>query len=83
MWLFPVGRLRFEELSFPVNLSVSFLTSDPKEFGVEKFSQLFFHLAPDEIHPLELLIPDALLFYCVFCIVVTVKSSYYSPYITH
>ena len=38
MWLFPIGRLHFEELSFPVNLSVSFSTFDPKEFDIGKFS---------------------------------------------
>ena len=66
MWVFPVRRSRFEELSFPINLLVSFSTSDLEEFSVRKFSRLFFHLAPDEIHPLVLLIPVALLFYCVF-----------------
>ena len=70
MWLFPIGRLRFEELSFSVDLPVSFSTSDPEEFGVAKFSWLFFHLMLDKIHPLALLIPIALLFYCAFSIVV-------------
>ena len=73
MWLFPVGRLRFEELLFPVNLPISFSTSNPEEFSVGKFFRLFFHLAPDKIHPLALLIPTALLFYCIFFIVVVVK----------
>ena len=49
MWLFPIGSPCFEELSFSVNLLVSFLTSNLEEFGVGKFSPLFFHLAPDEI----------------------------------
>ena len=74
MWLFLVGCQHFEELSFSVNLPVSFSTSDPKEFGVAKFARLFFHLAPDEIHPLALLIPTALFFYYIFCIVVAMKT---------
>ena len=63
----------FEELSFPVNLPVSFSTFDPKEFDIKKFSRLLFHLAPDEIHLLTLLIPAALLFYCIFYVVVAMK----------
>ena len=59
------------------------MTSDPEEFSVQKFSRLFFHLAPNEIHPLALLIPVVLFFSCVFCIVIAMKFSYYSPYITH
>ena len=80
MCLFSVGRPHFEELSFPIDLPVSFSTFDPEEYGVGKFSWLFFHLAPDEIHPLALLIPIALLFYYVFCIIVVVKRCclYYS-----
>ena len=73
MWLFPLGCLRFVELSFLVNLSISFSTSDPEEFGAKKFSRLFFHLAPNKIHLLALLIPIALLFYCDFCVIVVVK----------
>ena len=74
MWLFSVGRPHFEELSFSVNLSVSFLTSDLEEFGVGKFSRLFFHLAPDEIHPLALLIPARLLFFIVVCITYRIQA---------
>ena len=73
MWLFPVGRSRLEELSFSVNLSVSFSTYDPEEFGVAKFSRLFFHLVPNEIHPLALIIPVVLLCYCIFCVIIAVK----------
>ena len=56
----------FEELLFPVNLPISFSTSNPEEFGVGKFFRLFFHLVPDEIHPVALLIVVVLFFYCVF-----------------
>ena len=83
MWLFPIGRPHFEELSFSINLLVSFSTFDLEEFGVAKFSRIFFHLAPHKIHPLALLIPVVSLFYCIFCIVVAMKFSYYNPYITH
>ena len=58
-WLCLVGRPHFEELSFPVNQPISFSTSDREEFGSGKFSRLFFHLVPNEIHPLALLIPTA------------------------
>ena len=73
MWLSPVGRLRFEELSFSDNQPFLFSTSNLEELGVAKFSRRIFHLALDEIHPLALLIPTALVFYCVFCVVVAVK----------
>ena len=72
-WLSPVGHPPFEELSFSDNQPFSFSTSNPEELGVAKFSQRIFHLAPDEIHPLALLIPTALGFYYMFCVVVAVK----------
>ena len=75
MCLSPVGHPCFEERSFSDNqpFSFSFSTSNPKELGVVKFSERIFHLAPDEIHRLTLLIPTALVFYYIFCIVVAVK----------
>ena len=72
-WLSSVGRPRFEELSFFDNQPFSFSTSNCEELGVAKFSRRIFHLVPDEIHPLALLIPVALVFYYVFCVVVAVK----------
>ena len=57
MCLSPIGRSHFEERSFSDNQPFSFSTFNPEELGVAKFSQRSFHLAPDEIHPLALLIP--------------------------
>ena len=74
MWLSPVGRLCFEELSLFNNQLFSFSTSNPEELGVAKFSRRIFHLTHDEIHPLVLVIPAALVFYCMFCVVVAVKT---------
>ena len=80
MCLSPVGRPCFEECSFSDNQPFSFSTSNPEELGVAKFSRRIFHLAPNEIHPLALLIPAALVFYCIFCVVVAVKTHYSVEY---
>ena len=71
-----IGRPRFEELSFPVNVSVN-VSVGREEFGVRKFSRLFFSSCASRNSPsgLALLIPTALLFYCVYCFVVAVKRA--------
>ena len=51
MWLFPIRHLHFEELSFSVNLPISFSTSNIEELDVIEFSRLFFHFATTGIHP--------------------------------
>ena len=69
--------LCFEERPFFDNQPFSFSTSNLEELGIAKFSRRIFHLAPDEIHPLALLIPPALVFYCMICIVVAVERRCY------